>query len=137
MKLMTLFTAAAMCVAINTTAAATNDTDLQIEYEHDSQGRVITRTALVYNGEDWQPALRWSYFYTPVGYMIEFSRWDPNHNCFAEAKSRTVFAFTPDATAAFISNYSRKDSSSGFELTDSFLAAYPDKDALDFLATNR
>jgi hypothetical protein len=49
---------------------------------------------------------------------------------------KTIYTFTPDGTAAYVTTYMRRDDSAPYELTDSMLAVYPDKSLLDFMAKN-
>lgn len=137
MELKTIIAAATLaCVSMSMNAASHNTT-LRHLYERDAQGRLTTRTAYAWNGDAWQPALRWTYTYTTTGYAVEFSRWNVRKGCFDAPASKTVYTFTPDATAAYVATYTRKDGSSAFQLTDSFLAAYPNKMPFDYIATNR
>lgn len=93
------------------------------------------RTAYAWNGEDWQPALRWTYCYADNGYTVEFSRYDSRHHRFSEPTDKTVYAFTPDATAAYVTFYTRNDSTVPYQITDTLIAAYADKtDVLPFIA---
>lgn len=135
MKLISILTAAVLMCTSLTANAANNRTALQHCYEHDVQGRVTTRTAYAWNGEDWQPALRWTYSYADNGYTVEFSCYDSRHHRFSEPTDKTVYAFTPDATAAYITFYTRNDSTVPYQITDTLIAAYADKtDVLPFIA---
>ncbi|MBR1681896.1 MAG: DUF3836 domain-containing protein [Bacteroidaceae bacterium] len=133
MELMTIATAALMTTAVN---AATTENRLQLktQHEYDKAGRHTTRITYAFNGEEWLPALRWEYHYTTTGYTVELSRWNPRRHCFDEATQKTVYTFTPDATAAYVTTYARRNARSAFELTDSLLAAFPQSMAVDFLA---
>lgn len=109
---------------------------LQHRYERDAEGRLATRTAYAWNGQEWQPALRWTYVYTPTGYTCEFACYDLSRSRFSETLEKTIYTFTPDGTAAYVTTYMRRDDSAPYELTDSMLAVYPDKSLLDFIAKN-
>lgn len=118
-------------------ASASTHARLQHRNERDAEGRLTTRTAYAWNGREWQPALRWTYVYTPTGYTCEFACYDVNHSCFGEPTSKTIYAFTPDQSAAVVTTYSRRDASAPYELTDSMLAAFPDKGMQDFMANHQ
>lgn len=133
MELMTIAIAALMTTAENA-ATTENNPQLKTQHEYDTAGRPMTRTTYAWNGEEWQPALRWEYHYTTTGYTVELSRWNPRRHCFDEATHKTVYIFTPDATAAYVTTYARRNAHSAFELTDSLLAAFPQSMAADFLA---
>jgi len=136
MELTTIITAALVCMSTNV-AASNNQTNLQHRYERDSNGRITVRTAYAWNGEEWMPAMRWTYEYGETGYTVELSCYDSRHRCFGEAKAKTVYAFTPDLTAAYITTYERSSSDEAFHMTDSMLAAYPNNIALEFIASHR
>lgn len=136
MKLMNLLVAAAFVCLSATSNAATHNTRLQHRYDHDAQGRITTRTAYAWNGEDWQPALQWTYTYTATGYCVEFSRWNHRQGRYEEPLSKVVYDFTPDGTAAYVSTYTRENPADSFRLTDSLLVAYPDKLPVSYIASN-
>ena len=118
------------------TSSAFTHARLQHRYERDAEGRLTARTAYAWNGREWQPALRWTYVYTPTGYTCEFACYDPSRSRFSETLEKTIYAFTPDQSAAVVTTYTRRDASAPYELTDSMLAVYPDKSLLDFMAKN-
>jgi len=124
MKLTTLITAILMCTSVSTFAAK-QQASVQIRYEYDVQGRVTTRTAYAWNGEEWQPALKWAYTYTATGYTIELSRYDRRHQCFDAPISKTVCTFTPDASQANVSTYTRRNPETAYQLADSMKSLYP------------
>jgi len=127
MKAMTILAAAALlCISINTSAS--NNTQLQHRCNHDTQGRVTTRVAYAWNGDDWQPALRWNYTYTDTGYTVELARYDHRHGCFSEPISKSEYAFTAVHSVAYVSNYTRNDSTHAYELTSTMLTAHPEDD---------
>ena len=95
MKLMNLLVAAAFVCVSATSNAATHNTPLQHRYDHDAQGRITTRTAYAWNGEDWQPALQWTYTYTATGYCVEFSRWNHRQGRYEEPLSRSSMTSLP------------------------------------------
>lgn len=137
MKLSTIIAAAVLACTSLTATASNHQSDLQLRYERDAKGRVTTRTAYAWNGEDWQPALRWTYDYTAAGYTIAFSRYDYRHRCFAEPTTKTVHILAPDSSVAYVTTFTRNDDTSIYELTDSFTAVYPYKTATaDLLAEN-
>ncbi|MCR4995496.1 MAG: DUF3836 domain-containing protein [Bacteroidales bacterium] len=123
MKLSTIITALLMCFTLN--ANASNDIDLKHCYEHDVFGRITSQTAYAWNGEEWIPALRWNYTYSFTGYTVELSRWNARQHNFDSALQRTVYAFTPDHTSAYVTTYSRSDANSPFQLIDTMLATFP------------
>ena len=126
MKAMKFFAAAALLlISITASAATTSNAQLQHRCNHDAQGRVTTRTAYAWNGDDWQPALRWSYTYTDKGYTVELSRYDSRHKCFSEPISKTEYAFTAIQSVAYMNTYTRNDSTHSFELTGSILTVHP------------
>jgi hypothetical protein len=136
MKLMNLLVAAAFVCVSATSTAANKNIPLKHCYDRDAQGRITTRTAYAWNGEDWQPALQWTYTYTATGYCVELSRWNQRQGRYDEPISKVIYDFTPDMTAAYVSTYTRENPTDSFRLTDSLLAAYPDKTPLDFIAHN-
>lgn len=136
MKLMNLLVAAAFVCVSATSNAATHNTPLQHRYDHDAQGRITTRTAYAWNGEDWQPALQWTYTYTATGYCVEFSRWNHRQGRYEVPVSKAIYEFTPDKTSAYVSIYTRESPADSYKLTDSLLAAYPDKLPQNFIAGN-
>lgn len=133
---MNLLAAAAFVCVSATSTAATNNIPLKHRYDRDAQGRITTRTAYAWNGEDWQPALQWNYTYTPTGYYVEFSRWNRRQGRYDEPVSKVIYDFMPDMTAAYVSTYTRENPNESFRLTDSLLAAYPDKLPLAYIASN-
>ena len=136
MKLISILTVAVLMCTSLTANAANNRTALQHRYEHDIQGRVTTRTAYAWNGEDWQPAMQWTYTYTATGYCVELSRWNQRQGRYEAPVSKAIYEFTPDKTSAYVSIYTRESPADSYKLTDSLLAAYPDKLPQNFIAGN-
>ena len=136
MKLSTIIAAAVlMCTSLTATAANYRNA-VEHRYERDAQGRVTSRTAYAWNGEEWQPALRWTYTYNVAGYSMEFSRYDYRHHCFSAPTTKTHYIFAPDTSIAYVTTFTRNEASSSYELTDSFTAVYPYKTvAPDLLAS--
>ncbi len=110
---------------------------LRYDYAYDEHDRIASRTTYLWNGLDWQPAARWSYSYTPSGYAVELSRWNAVRRRFDGATAKTVYTFAPDATAAYVTSFARRDDRSDYKLTDSLLAAYPQAVGPDLLAEHR
>lgn len=111
-----------MCTSLNANAA--NNTSLQHSYEYDAEGRITNRTAYAWNGEDWQPALQWTYSYNDNGYTVEFSRYDCRRRRFSEPTDKVVYFFTPDSSAAFVTTYQRKEPTAPYQITEDFIASY-------------
>lgn len=141
MKAMTLFLAAALaCVTMTSNAATTinnNNVQLQHRCDYDTEGRITARTAYAWNGEDWEPALRWMYTYTISGYTVELARYDRRNGCFDEPIAKTVYAFTAGNTVAYVSNYVRNDSTHAYELTGTMLTAHNGEETDDLIASNQ
>lgn len=136
MKAMTFFAAAALfCISL-TTNAANHNTPLQQHCDYDAQGRVTTRTTFAWNGDDWQPALQWTYVYTNTGYTVELSRYDYRHKCFGEPFSKSEYAFTAVHSVAYVNNYTRNDSTHAYELT-STMPGTPDIEYHDGIDKNQ
>ncbi len=138
MKTMKFFAAAALFIISLTSSAANNHSvQLQHRYDRDDQGRVTARTAYAWNGEDWKPALRWSYTYTDTGYTVELSRYDYRHECFGEPLSKTIYAYTAVHSIAYVCNYTLNDTTHAYELTSTMLLAASDIETGDILASNQ
>jgi len=137
MKLSTIIAAAVLMCTSLTATAANHRNAVEHRYERDAQGRVTSRTAYAWNGEEWQPALRWTYTYNVAGYSMEFSRYDCRHHCFSAPTTKTHYILTPDSSIAYVTTFTRNEASSSYELTDSFTAVYPYKAvAPDLLASH-
>lgn len=137
MKTMKLFAAVAlMCASINVNAV-NNKVQLQHRLEHDVEGRVTTRTAYAWDGNDWQPVLRWNYTYNTTGYTIEFARYDRSQHRFSEPISKSVYAYTAVNSIAYVSTYTRSDSTHSYELTSTMLTASPGIETYDLIAANQ
>lgn len=136
MKLSTIIAAAVLLCTSLSVNAANNHNAVHHLYEYDAQGRVTMRTAYAWNGEEWQPALRWTYTFNVAGYTMEFSRYDSRRHRFSEPTTRTHYIFSPDSSVAFVTTFTRNDDSSSYELTDSFTAVYPYKTVAPDLLAN-
>jgi hypothetical protein len=138
MKLSTIIAAAVLMCTSLTANAQNNKPALQHRYEHDAQGRVTARTAYAWNGDEWQPALRWTYTFNVAGYTVELARYDRRHHRFSEPTAKTVYIFAPDSSVAYVTSFARNDNTAHYELTDSFTAVYPYRTiAPDLLAANQ
>ncbi|MCR5821134.1 MAG: DUF3836 domain-containing protein [Bacteroidaceae bacterium] len=125
MKLIRTLFAATMLICMSLSAnAAENSYSTEHRYEHDALGRITSRTTYVWNGEEWQPALRWTYSYSEQGYVVEYSRYDSRRHRFQKPMQRVVYSFTPDTAYANVSTYTLNDSMAEYELTDQFTAKY-------------
>ena len=128
MKLISMIAAAVlMCTSLNANAA-NNNTSLQHRYGYDAEGRITTRTAYAWNGEEWQPALQWNYSYNDNGYTVEFSRYDCRRRRFSEPTDKVVYFFTPDSSAAFVTTYQRQEPTAPFQITEDFIAFMKQKE---------
>ena len=135
MRLTTLITAVLLCTSMNAIASAPASR-LHHHYDRDASGRITTRTAYAWNGNEWQPALRWTYTYTPTGYIVELSRYDSRHRCFGEPTDKTVCLLAPDCATAIVTTYERTDNDTAFIPTDTMLAKYHDKARQQAFTTN-
>ena len=123
--------------SVNTITASVNTSHLRYRNNYDNRGRVTTRTSYFWDGNQWQPALRWAYHYSVTGYTIELSRWNTESDDFEAPISKTIYAFTPGQTAAFVTTYTRTDENAEYQLQDSLLAAFPDASLLDCIASTK
>lgn len=127
MKLTNIIAAFALLCTSLTAGAANSQANVQNRYEHDTFGRITSRTTYAWNGEGWQPALRWTYTYNATGYTCELSSYDSRNHRFREPTTKTVYTCSPDAVAAYVITYTREDASSDYKITDSLLIPYPNK----------
>ena len=93
---------------------------LKYQYDYDNEGRLLTRTTQLWNGDlaDWQPTCQLSYTYLPGQNIVECSYWDSLGQSFEHPQSKVVYEVLPNASIGFVSNYHRVKGQADYVLSE-------------------